>query len=72
MRVASEPAARPERQQAGITPYLIANKWEQPVGGCRASGYILHAGSAPGLTDVGVVNPGAKTSLSAEAPDGYF
>jgi predicted phage tail protein len=46
--------------------------WGAPVGGCAATSYVVQAGSAPGLSNVAVVNVGAATSLSASAPGGTY
>ena len=43
-----------------------------PGSGCPASRYVLHAGTAPGLSNVAIVNLGAGLSLSASAPPGVY
>jgi hypothetical protein len=39
---------------------------------CPASQYVLSAGTAPGLSNVAIVNLGAALSLSASAPPGVY
>jgi hypothetical protein len=43
-----------------------------PAGGCPTLNYSLHAGSAPGLSNLAIVNLGATTSLSTLAPPGTY
>jgi hypothetical protein len=46
--------------------------WSAAVGGCAATGYVVQAGSAPGLTNIASVNVGGITSLSAFALSGTY
>jgi hypothetical protein len=41
-------------------------------GGCAPTSYTLFAGSAPGLSDIAVVNAGGQLGLSATAPAGTY
>lgn len=41
-------------------------------GGCAPTNYVLSAGSAPGLSDIVVVNAGGELGLSAIAPPGTY
>jgi hypothetical protein len=41
-------------------------------GGCAPTSYTLFAGSAPGLSDIAVVNAGGQLGLSANAPAGTY
>jgi hypothetical protein len=41
-------------------------------GGCAPTNYTLFAGSAPGLSNVAVVNAGGQLALSATAPSGTY
>ena len=46
--------------------------WTAPSGGTPATHYVLDVGSAPGLSNLGVVNVGNVTSLSANVPPGVY
>ena len=46
--------------------------WAAPAGGCPPTGYVIQAGSAPGLTDLAVLNVGAVTTLAVVAPPGTY
>ena len=43
-----------------------------PSGGCAPTTYTMFAGSAPGLSDVTVVNAGGQLGLGATAPPGVY
>jgi hypothetical protein len=43
-----------------------------PSGGCAPTSYTMFAGSAPGLSDITVVNAGAGLGLGATAPPGVY
>lgn len=49
-------------------------RWSAPASGPTVTGYVLEAGSAPGLSDIGAVSlPAAPTSLVVPAmPNGNF
>lgn len=46
--------------------------WSAPVGGCPATGYVVQAGSAPGLSNIAIVNVGGARSVSAFALSGTY
>jgi hypothetical protein len=46
--------------------------WAPGIGGCPATNYSLHAGSAPGLSNIAVANVGPTLTLSAVAPPGTY
>jgi len=46
--------------------------WAAASGGCAPSDYIVQAGSAPGLSNIAVINVGAAATLSAAAPPGTY
>jgi hypothetical protein len=50
----------------------VTFSWLPAAGGCPATGYSLHAGSGPGLSNLAVVNTGAVTTFSASAPNGTY
>jgi len=51
---------------------VVSLQWVPPAAGCAASSYVVQAGSAPGLSNIAVVNVGPATSLSATAPNGAY
>src|SRR5262245_5528783 len=51
---------------------LVALQWAAPAVGCAATSYVVQAGSAPGLSNIAVVNVGPGPSLSAAGPDGTY
>jgi hypothetical protein len=46
--------------------------WAPGIGGCPATNYSLHAGSASGLSNIAVANVGPTLTLSAVAPPGTY
>ena len=51
---------------------LQANVSWMSSGGCAPSSYVLYAGSAPGLSDIAVVNAGGSLGLATPAPAGTY
>lgn len=51
---------------------LVSLTWTQSASGCAATGFTVHAGSSPGLSNVTQAHVGANTSLSANAPAGTY
>jgi predicted phage tail protein len=47
-------------------------RWLRPSGGPVPTGYVVEAGSAPGLADLASIQVGALTSFSASAPPGTY
>lgn len=47
---------------------VITLSWTPPATGCPPTGYLVRAGTAPGLADIGVVPVGAVTSVAAAVP----
>ncbi len=45
----------------------VSLRWTAPAG-AAPTGYLIEAGSAPGLSDLGVLQVGAVTTFSAPAP----
>jgi hypothetical protein len=68
---AAAPGA-PTNFTATATGNSVTLAWSAPAGGCPATSYVVQAGSAPGLSDVAVVNVGGVTSLSAVALSGTY
>jgi predicted phage tail protein len=50
---------------------LVTLSWTAPSGGTPA-GYIIEAGSDPGLSDIATIRVGNVTSFSTEAPPGTY
>jgi hypothetical protein len=58
----------PTNLVAAVSGSLVELNWTAAVTGCPATGYIVQAGSASGLSDIAVINVGPNTSLSVSAP----
>jgi hypothetical protein len=54
-----------------VSGMMVTLSWSQSFG-CPASNFVLHAGSAPGLSNIAVVNMGSALALSASAPVGTY
>lgn len=61
----------PVNLAATVTGMVIALSWA-PGGGCTATNFVLHAGSAPGSSNVAIVNMGGNLALTASAPNGTY
>jgi len=46
--------------------------WSAPNGGRSPAGYVIEAGSAPGLTDLAILDVGNVTSFTTTAPPGVY
>jgi hypothetical protein len=72
VRVVIGPCATAPLAPTGLTGSaangVIALGWTPPATGCVPTGYLIRAGTGPGLADIGVVPVGAVTSLSAPVP----
>jgi predicted phage tail protein len=66
------PPGPPHRPTAVVTGAVVALSWSGPVIGCAPSSYELHAGSAPGLSNIGVFPLGSATTFAATAPSGTY
>ncbi len=59
--------------QAVVEGFQVTLSWEPPVGDLPMSGYILEAGSAPGLANLGRMDMSVDThGLSVPAPAGTY
>jgi predicted phage tail protein len=47
-------------------------RWVAPSSGPAPAGYVIEAGSAPGLADLASIQVGGVTSFSASAPPGLY
>lgn len=63
----SSPPNPPQGLIGTVSGNVVTLTWSPPVGGCAPTAYAVHAGSAPGASNITVVNVGATTSLSATA-----
>ena len=55
-----------------VTGNQVTLNWSAPAGACPATGYVIQAGSAPGLSNLAVINVGPTTALSVAAPAGTY
>jgi endonuclease/exonuclease/phosphatase family metal-dependent hydrolase len=62
----------PQALTATATGDLVTLSWRAPAGGCRATSFAVLAGSAPGASDITIVNVGHVTSVSASAPPATY
>lgn len=66
------PPAAPTGLSGNAVGTLVSIVWAPAASGCVPTAYVLQAGSAPGLSNIALVNVGAATSLSASAPSGTY
>jgi predicted phage tail protein len=66
------PPDAPSNLSGSVLGDVVTLTWTAPVAGCAAAGYGVLAGSAPGLSDLAVINVGSATSFSASAPAGTY
>lgn len=52
--------------------YTVTLRWQAPADGVTPTAYQIEAGSAPGLSDLGVVQVGTLTSFSTPIPAGTY
>jgi hypothetical protein len=62
----------PTNFAANVSGNLVTLTWGAPTAGCPAASYAVQAGSAPGLTNLAILNVGPATSLSVSAPFGTY
>jgi hypothetical protein len=68
-RGAPEPPTNLTEAGASGTVHI---RWVAPSRGPTPTGYVIEAGSAPGLADLASIQVGAITSFSASAPPGTY
>ena len=68
----ASPPNAPTNLTANVAGSLVTLAWAAPVGGCAPTAYSVQAGSAPGLSNLAILNVGAATSLSVSAPTGTY
>lgn len=62
----------PVNLNGGAVGGVVSLTWAPALSGCAATRYVVHAGSAPGLSDLAIINVGSATSLTASAPPGTY
>ena len=63
----------PALLSAAVTGPVVALSWGAPSGGVAPTGYVIHAGVAPGRTDLVAFNTGSTlTGWSGAAPPGTY
>jgi hypothetical protein len=50
----------------------VSLSWSAPLGGERPVGYLIEAGSDPGLSDLATITVGDVTSFTTQAPPGTY
>ena len=68
----TSPPNAPTNLTSSVFGQTVTLNWSASAAGCPASGFAVQAGSAPGLSDIAVINLGATTTLSASAPPGNY
>jgi hypothetical protein len=70
--VCPSPPNAPTNLSANVQINLVTLTWAPPSEGCAPTGYVVQAGSAPGLSDLAVFNVGGATTLQVSAPAGAY
>jgi predicted phage tail protein len=65
-------APAPRDLVAGGAGATVDLSWAPPAGGDGLAGYVLEAGSEPGLADIVTVPIGSATRFTTEAPPGTY
>jgi predicted phage tail protein len=71
LRAAGSPQA-PTNLIAGGSGATVDLRWTAPTGGYPETGYIIEAGSAPGLSDLATIRLGDVTRFTTTAPPGVY
>jgi hypothetical protein len=66
------PPNAPTNLTSSVNQSIVTLTWSAPVGGCAASAYVVQAGSAPGLSNLAILNVGSATQLVVSAPPGTY
>jgi hypothetical protein len=64
--------APPVNLTASVSGARVALGWAVGSGGCPATGFLVRAGSAPGVVDIANLPVGNVTGLQATAPPGTY
>ena len=72
----ADPCSTPPNAPSGLTGTVsgttVTLTWTGSAGGCAPTSYVVHAGSASGLSNIAMANVGLQTGLSAGAPPGTY
>ena len=62
----------PRQLVATGSAYTVTLRWQAPTDGATPTAYQIEAGSAPGLSDLGVIRASTLTSFSTPVPAGTY
>ena len=68
----ASPPNAPTNFTSSVTGNLVTLTWGPPVAGCAPTAYAVQAGSAPGLSNLAILNVGGATTLTVSAPSGTY
>jgi hypothetical protein len=68
----STPPGAPTGLAQSVAGSQVTLTWSAPASPCPATGYVIQAGSAPGLSNLAILNVGPVPSLSVNAPPGTY
>jgi hypothetical protein len=68
----AEPPNQPQLFPAIVSGHAVTLSWRASTTGCSATTFQLQAGTAPGASNVAIVNANSALSLSAVAPAGIY
>jgi hypothetical protein len=66
------PPAAPGSLARTVSGNQVTLNWTPPASACPATGYVIQAGSAPGASNLAILNVGPAASLSVNAPSGTY
>jgi hypothetical protein len=66
------PPNAPTNLSAAVSGTTVTLTWRPSLTGCAATGYVVQAGAAAGLSNVAIINVGNSATLSATAPPGTY
>ena len=69
---ATLPPGAPEDLEATVTGSAVTFTWSAPLTGGAAAGYVLEAGTGPGLSDIARVPLAATTLTAPNVPAGAY
>ena len=62
----------PSALRATVVANVVRLTWIAPSNGCAATGYVLYAGSRPGLSDLAEITVGAPMLVASAPPGTYY